>query len=112
MWHRAEVAPRFFEIAFQAVQAGSRPPRLETFAAALSGGGRPHAADVVHQGPVRAYVSEGVILLPCAIPAGTASFDTLAIYNDTGELMATCPYPTSDADEGVTALVYMDFPRE
>lgn len=112
MWRRAEVQPRFFELAYQGTRDGARLPALETFAAAFSGGARPQPGEVVHQGPVLAYVSDGTILLPCPIPAGTEAFDTLAFYNADGELMALARHSHQPQPEAVTAYAYMDFPRE
>lgn len=112
MWRRCEVRPRFFEIAYQAMQTGARPPRLETFVAAQSGGATPQPGEIAHQGPVLAYASDGAILLPCPIPASTPAFDTLAFYNADGELMALARHPSpADSSEASTAFAYLDFPR-
>lgn len=110
MWRRAHPLPAYYSAVFEAATTGSQPVVLETFVAALSGGGTPQPADVVHHGMLRRYVSHGAILFLCEIPPGAGSFDTLALYNADSQLMATCPYPSPGNDEGFTAYLYLSFP--
>ncbi|MDX5979551.1 hypothetical protein [Vreelandella alkaliphila] len=110
MWRRAEPLPAYYTALFNAVTTGSQPVVLETYVAALSGGAAPQPADIVHQGILRRYVSNGVIHCICDIPPGAGDFDTLAFYNADSQLMATCPYPSAFTDEGFTAYVYLSFP--
>ncbi len=109
-WRKASALDAYYEALLGAISTGTAPPAIESFVAALSGGALPQPGDVVAQGVPRRYVSDGVILLLCEIPAETGSFDTLAFYDSQGKPLATCRYPTAATIDSFTAYTYLSFP--